>query len=277
MAWTDLLKLAAMTLGATTLLGSMGCTTISPRESPLPREGATMSEIYRAHMNGAADSAANGATAAPRDRLPARALDDDLLTSQRRAVSDPVNERFQRLPNPDLTLYVFSHLAQGRYPVPGYSTVFPMYETVQYALPGEVAPRRSAQHSSSTTFAPSHSANASLTVQQGQPTESGLSDAMRKGHFLTMLERLSPFAFDAAMEYDRLYEQPCSANLSTDQLIHAVQADHAPAFGELLAQRTRGAPMRHTQLIQCDVRSVAGPTAAASPSAASGVSRREFK
>ena len=39
-------------------------------------------------------------------------------------------------------MLVFPHLAKGRYPVPGYATVFPMYESVHYALPGEVAPRR---------------------------------------------------------------------------------------------------------------------------------------
>lgn len=38
-------------------------------------------------------------------------------------------------------MYVFPHLARGRYPVPGYVTVFPMYETVEYAMPGEVFER----------------------------------------------------------------------------------------------------------------------------------------
>lgn len=32
----------------------------------------------------------------------------------------------------------YPHLAKGKYPVPGYVTVFPMYDTVEYALPGEV-------------------------------------------------------------------------------------------------------------------------------------------
>ncbi len=34
-------------------------------------------------------------------------------------------------------MYVFPHLADGNTPVPGYSTVFPFYSQVQYALPGE--------------------------------------------------------------------------------------------------------------------------------------------
>ena len=46
---------------------------------------------------------------------------------------------FKRLPNPDLVMYVFPHLsgAEGS-PIPGYTTAFPFYDTVHYALPGEV-------------------------------------------------------------------------------------------------------------------------------------------
>jgi hypothetical protein len=37
-------------------------------------------------------------------------------------------------------MYVFPHLASDeRVPVPGYVTSFPMYERVEYALPGEVS------------------------------------------------------------------------------------------------------------------------------------------
>ncbi|HEJ6481861.1 TIGR03751 family conjugal transfer lipoprotein, partial [Pseudomonas aeruginosa] len=43
-----------------------------------------------------------------------------------------------RLPNPDLVMYVFPHLAgSDPAPVPGYTTVFPFYQRVQYAMPGE--------------------------------------------------------------------------------------------------------------------------------------------
>ena len=47
-------------------------------------------------------------------------------------------QRFARVPNPDLVMVVYPHLARGKYPVPGYVTVFPMYEQTHYALPGEV-------------------------------------------------------------------------------------------------------------------------------------------
>ncbi len=49
-----------------------------------------------------------------------------------------MQQRFARLANPDLVMVVYPHLAKGKYPVPGYVTVFPMYEQTEYALPGEV-------------------------------------------------------------------------------------------------------------------------------------------
>lgn len=58
--------------------------------------------------------------------------------SYTRTAQSEISQQFPRLPNPDLVMYVFPHLtADGTLPVPGYSTVFPLYNRVQYALPGE--------------------------------------------------------------------------------------------------------------------------------------------
>ena len=47
---------------------------------------------------------------------------------------------FPRLPNPDIYIYVPAHLAaELRVPVPGYTTAVPLYDRVEYALPGETA------------------------------------------------------------------------------------------------------------------------------------------
>jgi len=55
-----------------------------------------------------------------------------------RTVANEIKSQFHRLPNPDLVMYVFPHLAgSDPVPVPGYSTVFPLYQRVQYAMPGE--------------------------------------------------------------------------------------------------------------------------------------------
>jgi conjugative transfer region lipoprotein (TIGR03751 family) len=54
---------------------------------------------------------------------------------------------FPRLPNPTLVMYVFPHLAgETHAPVPGYATAFPMYEQVEYALPGEVSGQPVGKH-----------------------------------------------------------------------------------------------------------------------------------
>ena len=48
-----------------------------------------------------------------------------------------ITQLFPRLPNPDMVIYIYPHLADGNTPVPGYSTVFPFYKETQYAMPGE--------------------------------------------------------------------------------------------------------------------------------------------
>lgn len=59
-------------------------------------------------------------------------------SSYTRTAQNEIYRQFQRLPNPDLVMYVFPHLAGTEsVPVPGYSTVFPLYQRVHYALPGE--------------------------------------------------------------------------------------------------------------------------------------------
>jgi conjugative transfer region lipoprotein (TIGR03751 family) len=101
----------------------------------LPEEGRTMLEIYRSHMGGAGDAALLEARLALRRPLTDDESDPESYT---RTAANEIEALFIRLPNPDLIMYVFPHLAtDDDVPVPGYSTVFPMYERVIYALPGE--------------------------------------------------------------------------------------------------------------------------------------------
>ena len=59
-------------------------------------------------------------------------------TGYTRTAQTEIYRQFQRLPNPDLVMYVFPHLTGSEaVPVPGYSTVFPLYQRMHYALPGE--------------------------------------------------------------------------------------------------------------------------------------------
>jgi len=141
------LSAVAVVAAATNLFG---CAVSGPRESALPQNGPTMVDIYRHHMAG--DAAGEiGSQQLPehlsggsRTRLPLREPGDPSPNDLQRASMTGIENRFARLPNPDLVMYVMPHLANGHYPVPGYVTVFPMYEKVEYALPGEVGSHHTA-------------------------------------------------------------------------------------------------------------------------------------
>ena len=118
----------------------IACSAAGPRESPLigATEGSpTVTEVYRNQQSGQSN------TLLARDSLHqdsrVRTVDGrDASQSRYWDPLKPTQQRFARVPNPDLVMVVYPHLAKGKYPVPGYVTVFPMYETVEYALPGEI-------------------------------------------------------------------------------------------------------------------------------------------
>ncbi|MCG5495566.1 TIGR03751 family conjugal transfer lipoprotein [Ectothiorhodospira variabilis] len=115
-----------------------GCAT-STKDSILPQDGPTMMEVYEQHMNASGVHEADQAREDLGQRTP-RTLghgDRDLAGYTRDAANE-IEQRFTRLPNPTLVMYVFPHLAgPDAAPVPGYSTAFPMYRQTHYALPGE--------------------------------------------------------------------------------------------------------------------------------------------
>lgn len=114
-----------------------GCST--SKEEMLPPGDSSMLELWQGEDGGG--SARNAVAARDSLRRPltdnerqATAADD---RSYSRTQESEISQQFPRLPNPDLVMYVFPHLADGNAPVPGYSTVFPFYSQVQYAMPGE--------------------------------------------------------------------------------------------------------------------------------------------
>ncbi len=115
------------------------------KEKLLPHGDATMLDIWNQQTGG---SAGGGQSA--RELLDARQTLRRLLTdtdvqsvaavnaAYTRTAQNEIYRQFYRLPNPDLVMYVFPHLVgTDPAPIPGYSTVFPLYERVQYAVPGE--------------------------------------------------------------------------------------------------------------------------------------------
>lgn len=139
---------AATVLG---ILGLGGCATSQDKLMPVD-EATTMADLWRQGGQSADSAASSTQNTHPRLQEIRHTLRRPLPDDQQglgpyhpytRHVENEIRSQFPRLPNPDLVMYVFPHLAGSpegeQVPVPGYSTVFPLYERVQYAQPGEVA------------------------------------------------------------------------------------------------------------------------------------------
>lgn len=123
-------------LGLLFAVGLTGCATNA--EKLLTHGGRSMDQIWLQETGG---DPAQRLLLDARQAL-RRPLDEteDLRSGSTytRTAQNEIYRQFHRLPNPDLVMYVFPHLAgSDPVPVPGYSTVFPLYQRVQYALPGE--------------------------------------------------------------------------------------------------------------------------------------------
>lgn len=119
-----------------------GCA--STKDAVLPQDGPPMKAIYEQHIQemGARDPLV------VREALENRPVvdGDGALHGYTREAYNEIDTIFPRVPNPSLVMYVFPHLAgKEQVPVPGYVTTFPMYERVEYALPGEVPSKRQPQ------------------------------------------------------------------------------------------------------------------------------------
>lgn len=130
--WTDGLALLAMTLVL------VGCAT--SKEELLPHDDRSMLDIWNVETGGG--TARQLLDARQILRRPLTEVDVQATPAVQarytRTAQNEIYRQFHRLPNPDLLMYVFPHLAgSDPVPVPGYTTLFPLYQRVQYALPGE--------------------------------------------------------------------------------------------------------------------------------------------
>ncbi len=117
----------------------VGC---AGKETILPQEGPTMKEVYESHFD--AGYPGPEGLFSPAGDPGAKSLNRPAGTGKRnlagytRDADHEIRSVFPILPNPVLVMYVYPHLAGPGYPVPGYATSFPMYNRIEYALPGEV-------------------------------------------------------------------------------------------------------------------------------------------
>ncbi len=136
--WTNPLipVLLAAVLGA-------GCAT--SKEDLLPRGDRTMQQLWQQEAgDGGTGQTARRQLLDAREALrrPLTPVDIETAPAEQmqytRMAANEIQRQFRRLPNPDLVMFVFPHLAgTDPVPVPGYSTVFPLHQRVQYAMPGE--------------------------------------------------------------------------------------------------------------------------------------------
>jgi len=113
-----------------------GCATSG---NAIPDGGPTMAEVYADAMrqsngetlNDARSTVANIQTPVTYDGV-------NRLSPYTRTSVNEINNLFPTLPNPQLVMYVYPHLAgNDQAPVPGYSTAFSLFDKTYYALPGE--------------------------------------------------------------------------------------------------------------------------------------------
>jgi len=131
----------AATLLAVMVLG--GCAT--SKDALMPHGPQTMLDIWDQETGGGAGGGQPAQQLLDARQSLRRSLTEaDVQTAPAanaaytRTTANEIYRQFHRLPNPDLVMYVFPHLAgSDPVPVPGYTTVFPLYQRVQYAIPGE--------------------------------------------------------------------------------------------------------------------------------------------
>jgi conjugative transfer region lipoprotein (TIGR03751 family) len=119
-----------------------GCAT--SKDELLAHAEHTMLDIWNQETDGSSSGRASRELLDARQILRRPLTDVDVRTAPSeqvrytRTAQNEIYSQFHRLPNPDLVMYVFPHLAgTDPVPIPGYSTVFPLHQRVQYAIPGE--------------------------------------------------------------------------------------------------------------------------------------------
>jgi conjugative transfer region lipoprotein (TIGR03751 family) len=118
-------------ISVVSLSGLVGCSTA--QDDTLPQPHTNSEQVWHAQMGGGGDERLNEYLGELRAPLDVSALAERQSDYARDSWRETTNQ-FPRLPNPDVVLYVLPHQS-GALPVPGYSTVFPLYERVHYATP----------------------------------------------------------------------------------------------------------------------------------------------
>lgn len=129
-----------LTLSLISVLAAIGLSSCSSLfSSSMPAGTGSMQQTYNEAINGSSASSSN--LDSVRERIRYASTSNKLHLNAIASDGNPIDSQFARLPNPNIVMYVYPHQAgtgDDVTPVPGYSTIFPLFQHVQYAMPGDV-------------------------------------------------------------------------------------------------------------------------------------------
>jgi conjugative transfer region lipoprotein (TIGR03751 family) len=100
----------------------------------IPKSGPSMEQVYDSYSH---ERAHGYSTSSKRKILPQRLAGQSTFKGY--VEPDSADTEFHKLPNPELTMYVFPHFAAAdQVPIPGYPTKFSAYEHDHYVLQNEI-------------------------------------------------------------------------------------------------------------------------------------------
>jgi len=119
-------------------LALTGCSIMM--SSKMPAGSVSMLQSYNAAINGN-DSEIGDNFKNIRTELPTQDANKADYIEYTQTEKNQINNFFPLLSNPSVVMYVYPHLAgtgEDQTPAPGYSTIFPLYTQLNYAMPGEI-------------------------------------------------------------------------------------------------------------------------------------------
>ena len=130
-------NVTAILISLLVVINLIGCSRLM--SSRMPAGSISMEQAYHRAIRGTESTQAGGTFRQARAKV-ALLRRAPHYRAYTRTPKNDISSQFSALPNPNIVMYVYPHQAgsgDNRMPVPGYSTVFPLYQHVYYAMPGE--------------------------------------------------------------------------------------------------------------------------------------------
>lgn len=124
-----------------TSISLVGCSSV--RGNVVPQTGPSMEQVYDSMgINKSASVPVAVNENSQSGEADVTEIRQEIYTSNQSSANNGASDvhGFHKLPNPELRMYVYPHLAgTAEIPIPGYSTVFNAYDRDHYALTQETS------------------------------------------------------------------------------------------------------------------------------------------